>query len=828
MDSFYSRLIKRQFQLTTVRLFCIAVTIACAVTFSISLLSDRLEQLFAQQSKEVLAADLLLNSTTPLSSDQEEIIANTPVQTARTLVFQTMANANDEFMLASVKAASYNYPLRGQLQISTAAYGEAFASDKGPEPGEVWVENRVLHQLNLAIGDFINIGERSFPITRVLVFEPDRGGSFYSFTPRIMMHWQDIESTKVVQLGSRVRYGYLFASDKVNLESLTNALEKSLRANQSFVSVEESNEAIATTIQRAYRFLHVAAIIAILLGAVATALVSYQYTQEMTYQYAILRCLGLRSVKLILSILIPFILFTGIAIFAGLIIGTFAHLIILHGLGDLVPQQLPNASAKPFIISIMTTLIVVVSFTWPFLHQLVQTPPKLLLRRPETTHTPILTTMISASIGLFALAQIGISDWFLSITIILGLFAFVAITYALTNIIIKLLIRYNQSASVHARLGTRMLAANKRMVNIQIITIGTTIFCLALIYTLRDDLLLSWQSKVPVDAPNFFVINLFAKDKTKFSNELKNMGVNHSDLYPIVRGRLTTINDRPVREIVSKEARAGDNILNRDLALTSTASLPKDNNIIAGEWHSTSTPVAYNSISVEAELANKLGLNLGDELKFTVDTNTVQGIITSLRTVEWESFTPNFYMIFAPGNLQHLPTTFIGSFRLTPTQRPSISKFVTQFPSASFFDVNFLLERIQGITRQISFAIQMILYFSLAASLIVFMAIELILHHSRIYSTAIFKAVGAETKLVNKIYKAQFIVVGVAAGIFAYILNSIISFSLSHFIIESAFILNLKTIVLCLLITPMLIVFSGSLSVYKTQKTPAKKLLEQI
>ena len=236
MLSFYLRLITRQLRLTTVRLFCIAVTIACAVTFSISLLSDRLEQLFNQQSTEVIAADLLLTSTTPINDQQEAVISNSLLQTARTLVFQTMANANNEFMLASVKAVSDDYPLRGQLQISASAFGDPVASNHGPQPGEIWVENRILHQLNLAIGDNLNIGERTLLISRVLVFEPDRGGNFYSFTPRIMMHWQDVESTEVVQLGSRVRYGYLFAGNVDALTELKQTLIATLRSNQRFVT----------------------------------------------------------------------------------------------------------------------------------------------------------------------------------------------------------------------------------------------------------------------------------------------------------------------------------------------------------------------------------------------------------------------------------------------------------------------------------------------------------------------------------------------------------------------------------------------------------------
>ena len=827
MTGFYLRLIKRQTRLTTVRLFCVAVTIACAVTFSISLLSDRLEQLFEQQSKEVLAADLALTSTTPLSSDQDAIIANSAVKTARTLVFQTMANANNEFMLASVKATSNNYPLRGQLQISTTPFGEPVASRAGPAPGEIWVESRVLHQLNLSVGDSLNIGERSLPITHILIFEPDRGGSFYSFTPRIMMHWQDIDSTQVVQLGSRVSYGYLFAGNNTQLSSLKQLLTDTLRTNQKFTTIDEASAALATTLQRAYRFLHVTALIAILLGAVATTLVSYQYTQEMTYQYAVLRCLGLHGTKLTFAVLLPFILFTLLAIALGLATGAIAHIIILSGLAELIPEQLPPASAKPYVISILTSLVIVFSFTWPFLYKLVNTSPKLLLVQSETKQLNIWLALLSAGIGIFILVQLGISDWHLSISILLGLFIFIFATYYFIKLIFKLFVTLSKNSSVHAKLAARMLSANKRMANIQIIAIGVTIFCLALIYTLRDDMLSAWQSKVPEDAPNFFVINLFEQNKQSFIDELNQLGLASSELYPIVRGRLTTINNRPVRDVVSKESRRGDNILNRDLALTSATSVPKDNAIIQGKWHQNSSPLTYNTISIESELAEKLGIILDDELEFTVDTATVKGKITSIRTVEWESFTPNFYMIFAPGNLDHLPTTYIGSFKLTQEQRPFISSLVNKFPNASFFDVDFLLKRIQGISKQISFAIEIILYFSLAASLVVFTAIELILHHSRVYSTAVYKAVGAQTSLIKRIFRSQFIIVGITAGLFAYILNIIIGFTLTQFIIESEFVFNYKTALLCLLFTPLLIVISGLMSVQKTQQTPAKILLEQ-
>ena len=826
MISFYLKLIKRQSRLLTVQLFCVAVTIACAVTFSISILSDRLEQLFAQQSKEVLAADVLLQSTSPVSNEQKSIIENSSLQTATTLVFPTMASANDEFMLASIKAVSDSYPLRGELQTSKTAFGEAEAVGKGPSTGEVWVENRILHQLQLSVGDAINIGESSFPITRVLVFEPDRGGSFYSFTPRIMMHLQDVEATEVVQPGSRVRYGYLFSGDEKKLAALKNTMASSLRANQKFMTVDEAGEVLATTIQRAYRFLHVTALIAILLGAAATALVSYQYTSEMTYQYAVLRCIGLRGIKLISAVLFPFFFYTLLAIVLGLIGGAVTHLIILDGLGQLVPEKLPAASIKPYAVAVLTTIIIVSSFSWPFLRKLMRTSPKQLLTPTDDAQQPILLTFVTGSLGLFILVQLGTSDWYLSIGVLLGIFLFTLVTYLLIKAIINLFVYFSKRQSIHARLAARNIAANKHMTSSQTIAVGITVFCLALIYTLRDDMLSSWQSKVPHDAPNFFVVNLFEKDKSRFQDELNRLGITRSDLYPIVRGRLTTINDQPVREVVSKESRGGDNVFNRDLALTSTFQMPDENFIQKGSWHQQSNPLPYRSISIESQLAERLGLTLGDTLGFTVDTNTINGKISSIRTVEWESFTPNFYMIFAPGDLSQLPTTYLGSFRLNPSQRPLISEFVKQFPSASFFDVNFLLERIRGIAKQISFAIEAILYFSLFASIIVFIAIEVILHRSRVYTTAIYKAVGAQTKLIKRTYLSQFLIVGFSAGIFAYFLNVVIGFALTEFLIEGKFIFNYTTALICLVMTPLLIVISGLLSVQKSQRTPAKKLLE--
>ena len=827
MFSFYTKILTRQWRVVAIRLFCIAVAIACAVTFSITLLGDRLEQLFNSQAKEVIAADVALQSTTALTAQQQEIIANSTLRQAQTLTFRTMANANDEFLLSSVKAVSDNYPLRGQLQISDILFGPTRSIVKGPSQGEVWVEDRVLNELALELGQVLRIGEGEFKITQVLVYEPDRGNSFYSFTPRIMMHWQDIDITEIVQPGSRVSYRYLFAGVPGELQRLQNSITPTLQLNQEFITIDTANQTLATTLERAYRFLFITALIAILLGAVGAALVSYQYANEMTYQYAVFRCLGLQGKRMLGVVLIPFLIFTLIAIVIGLAFGGLAHVLLLNSLGELIPETLPLPSFKPFLLSVLTAMIVVASFAWPFLNKLLHTPPKLLLNRVETQKHPIIPTAVSMLAGLSILVFISSQHILMSTYIIVVLCGFIALTYFLTQLVINVVVKQSRSAKTSTRLTARMINSNRRIVSLQIIAIAITFFSLALITTIRDDLIVSWQSKVPEDAPNIFVINLFAAEKDEFVNELQHKNIPHSSLYPIVRGRLSAVNNQPIRKYASKETGRRDESLSRDLSLTWGMKLPQDNKIIEGSWHNKDELSDINTVSVEEGLADNLEIKLGDSLEFTIETRKVEATVTSIRSVEWESFTPNFYMIFYPGTLDGFPTTYITSFQLKKEQRLLLPELIKKFPSATFFDVEFLINRIRGIAQQMSYAVEAILYFSLFASLIIFIAIEVILRHYRNYSTAIYKAVGAKIKLIQKIFRLQFIIIGLIAGIIAYVLNVVISLVLSAYLIEGDYIFNIKTAILCLLITPFLVLFAGYFSIQRTCRIPAKHLLSE-
>jgi len=255
--------------------------------------------------------------------------------------------------------------------------------------------------------------------------------------------------------------------------------------------------------------------------------------------------------------------------------------------------------------------------------------------------------------------------------------------------------------------------------------------------------------------------------------------------------------------------------------------LPKDNKIIQGEWHKSQASDQGNAVSIEQGIAENLAVELGDTLTFTIETATVSTIVTSVRSVEWESFSPNFYMIFSPGTLDGLPTSYMTSLRLNNQQRTILPTLVELFPSATFFDVDFLLSRIRGITQKISYAVETVLYFALLSSILVFISIEMILRKHRIYSTAIFKAIGADTNLIQKVFRIEFILIGLISGVIAYILNLCISFGVTNYIIDGDLIFNGKTAFLCLVIAPVTVLIAGYISVFRTTQVSVIKLLSE-
>ena len=764
------------------RILFAALLIAVASSTAIGYFGARLNDAMLLRATEFLGADLVLTGSAPAASEQIEAGTELKLDHARVVEFSSVVATDDNLQLTSVKAADHHYPLRGTLRSAAAPY-QPEQPGAGPRPGEAWAEARLFAALDLRIGDQIEIGNKQLQLTRVLTYEPDRVGDFYSLTPRVLMHLDDLDATGVVQPGSRVRYRELWRGSPAQLQAYENAVKPELQPHQRIETAKDGNRQIGGALSRAERYLNLASLAAVLLAGVAVALSASRFAARRFDASALLRCLGLsrRETLALYGLQLGYL---GVAAsVAGALLGWTAQHGLFFLLRDLVVGEVPPATLWPALAGIATGLVALAGFALPPLAALGRVPPLRVLRR-DILPVPPSTWLVYGA----AVAALGLIMWRLSldlkITLALlggGLLATV-ILGGLLLLALRALRRSLSGASLSWRLGLGQLLRHPLAAAGQALAFGLILLAMALIALLRGELLDTWQNQLPDDAPNHFVLNVLPSDRDAFAQRIETLSDHAAPLYPVVPGRLVAINGEPVRQVVSKDSQ-GERATRRDLSLTWARELPSDNRLTAGQWWSGKHQ-ELPGVSVEAELADSLKIGLGDRLSFTVGGLTRDVSVTSLREVNWDSFQPNFYMIFEPETLQDLPSTYMTSFHLPAGKDRELVQLARDFPAATILQVQALLDQLRSILAQVSLAVEYVLLFVLAAGLAVLFAGLQATLDERIHQGALLRALGAERRLLLKARRAEFGVLGATSGLLAALGCELVSALLYHFVFD--------------------------------------------
>ena len=760
-----------------------ALLIAVAASTSIGYFGARLNDAMLLRATEFLGADLVLNGSEPATPAQIEAGKHLQLEHAQVVEFSSVIATDDDLQLSSVKAASDSYPLRGQLRSAAAPY-QAEEPGPGPQPGEAWAEARLFASLNLNIGDIIEVGSKPLRLTRVLTYEPDRVGDFYSLTPRVLMHLDDLAATGVVQPGSRVRYRELWRGPAADLERYRQAVEADLQPHQRLETAKDGNRQIGGALGRAEQYLNLASLAAVLLAGVAVALSASRFAARRFDASALLRCLGLSRREALGLYALQLGLLGLIASLAGALLGWAAQHGLFFLLRILVVSEVPPATFWPALSGIATGLVALTGFALPPLAALGRVPPLRVLRRDMLPIPPSSWLVYGA-----ALLALGLIMWRLSLDLKLtlaliggGLLATLLLG-GLLLAALKGLRRLLAGASLPWRLGLGQLLRHPLAAAGQSLAFGLILLAMALIALLRGELLDTWQDQLPADAPNHFVLNVLPADRDAFNERVQALSTSSVPLYPVVPGRLVAINGEPVRQLVSKESQ-GERAVRRDLSLTWAEELPADNHLTAGSWWQQGSADELPGVSVEAELAESLQLQLGDRLSFTVGGLTRDVTVTSLREVNWDSFQPNFYMIFEPGTLQDMPTTYMTSFHLPPGRDRELVQLARDFPSATLLQVEALLGQLRSILAQVSLAVEYVLLFVLAAGLAVLFAGLQATLDERIRQGALLRALGADRALLLKARRTEFGLLGATSGLLAALGCELVSALLYQFVFD--------------------------------------------
>lgn len=786
----------RDWRAGELRLLMLAVTLAVAALTAVGFFADRLQGGLSRDARALIGGDVVIssdNTPPPAFEQQARELGLTVVQT---LGFPTMGRAREEeggaARLVALKSVGEGYPLRGTLRVAESPSGADAPTREIPAPGTAWVDAALLVSLNLQVGQSLLLGDSSLTIGRIIVVEPDRGAGFMSFAPRVMINNADLPATGLVQPASRLNYRLAVVGDEARVARYNQWAQAELAKpgvrGIRLESLEGGRPEMQQTLERAEKFLNLVALLAALLCAVAVAIAARGFAQRHLDDCAMLRVLGLSQGTMARAYTLEFALVGLLASALGVAIGYAVHHVFVVLLAGLVEASLPPPGITPVLLGLGMGLTLMMAFGLPPVLQLAKVPPLRVIRRDVGQLKPATLAVLALGMAGFAALLLAASRDLLLGGIAVGGFAAAVLLFAVASYVAVRLLRASVNEATAPRalvMATRQLSARPAYAVVQISALSVGLLALVLLVLLRTDLISSWRNATPPDAPNRFVINVQPEQGDAFRQSLRSAGVERFDWYPMIRGRLVSINGAAVKPEDYPDDRAA-RLVDREFNLSNTATLPDNNPVVAGRW----TDNEADALSVEAGLAETLGLKLGDRLGFDIGGQLTEGRITSLREVDWASMRVNFFVVFPVATVPDVPVSFISAFRAPDGASAAGASFdnalVRQFPNITNVDMSQTIAQVQRVLGQVISAVEFLFAFTLAAGLVVLLAAITATRGEREREFAILRAVGAGSKLLRQVQRIELLGVGLLAGFLASVVAVAVGWALARFVFEFA------------------------------------------
>ncbi|HEX6637229.1 MAG TPA: FtsX-like permease family protein [Steroidobacteraceae bacterium] len=760
------RTLLREWRSGELGVLLLAITVAVAALTGVGFLVDRIGIAVDNQAGEVLAADLRLESGQAMDDTAIEEAQRRKLSIARNTGLFSVVFNGDFNQLTSLRAVSEKYPLRGKVMLSDEPFGTPELARGIPAVGEVWPDSRLAAALGATVGTELNIGAGTFKVSRILISRPDQGATFLELAPSLLMNERDLDATELIQPGSRVRRAQLFSGPREAIASFKKWLEANKKPNEEIEDVEDSAPQIKSAIDRSARFLSIASLVAVLLCAIAVAMAARRYVQRHLDSVALLKTLGATR-GFTLTVSLAQLLCIGLfAAIIGSLIGFGAQAWLVKVMQGWLRGDLPPPGLAPLGVGFLTAIAVLGGCALPPLLQLSRTPALRVLRRDVGPPPPMVVLAFGpALLAIAFLIWWVMRDLKIFTAFVVGLAAFSLVVAAAGWILVKLASRLRGGVGVSWRYGIANLGRRRTESIVQLSAFALGIMMLLVLTVVRNDLLGDWRRSLPADTPNFFFINIPSDQPEAFARFLEERGAGQVRVRPMVRARMTHINGKAIEDIEFATPR-GRGFATRDQNITWTGELNADNEITAGKWF-TSADTGKPLVSVSTEYFEELELEIGDTLQFDIAGETRTAAVASVRKVKWDSFQPNFFLIFAPGLLDGTQGTYMTAVHMDARNPKTIGDLVRTFPSVSVFNVDDLLAQVRSVIDKALAAVQSVFMFTLLAGLVVLIAAVQASREERRYESAMLRTLGARRSTVLKGLLSEFAMLGVLSGLLA-------------------------------------------------------------
>lgn len=783
MNPLFRPLLTQSFKTTGIYLLIIALTLAISATTALKFSNEQIQNAVALQAAEMLAGDLVLSDNEPLPEQWHDQAKQLDLKQSEVTFFSSMAYTDAQFVMVNVKAIDQAFPLRGELRVQPAK--------KSIQSGEIWLSPRAMDLLKVKLGDQLNIADAAFKVTAKIEQDSNQELGFSSFSPTVIISQADVARTNAIQVGSRIEYRLLMAGrpdDTQQYETLFKQQVKSANASaetpaevqgQEFEeqsslrlrNASEGNTRLMKPIANLDTFLQLANILTILLCGIAIALTAQRYVQQNQDHIALMRCIGATKQQ----ILSAYLALLGMVLLIAMLIGTVVGISLGYGLLQLMLQLIPNLQIEfsaiamllgPLPVAMLTSAVVLLGFVMPSLLQLLNTPPIRVIRQQEKSVQSMLWMLLTGTLSLIIFSVILTENLLLTAWVIGAIIVLCAVLYLTVWGVLKLLRNMKLNLSAYVRTPSQTA--------LQITALALGLSLITVLAVLRTDLLERWQQQLPEGTPNQFVYGLPPFEMPALKAQLEQNGWKSTPLYPNVRGRLVAKNDQPFAEELVKSS----NTLRRELNLTQSNRYPQDNVIVSGD----AALKQVGTVSVEANTAEELGIKIGDKLSFSLPEGILEAKVVNLRTVEWESFSPNFFFIFAPNTMDANAGSYLGSFYVPETDKGKLVPVIQQFSNTVFIDVSLILEEIKRIVNVLVQIVTILAVLVSISGFLVLMACLNLLMDERKREVALLRSFGSSKQKLKTMMSLEIGFIGLFAGIvsclFAEVISAIASYKM--------------------------------------------------
>jgi len=770
------RFLLRDWKAGELSLLAMALLICVASITTVGFFTNRVERAMHQQSSELLAADFVIAAKREINKERTEISKSFNVQTSYMNLFRSVILVNGEVQLVEVKAIDGNYPLRGKLLISDKQFSEKYASkaDIGsgaPESGEVWVVPRLLQAMNIPLGTQITLGARKFTVSKIIEYEPDRGGDFFRMAPRLMMNRNDLMSTHLVMQGSRINHRLLIAGEQEAVDTYIKYVRKNPNPGEELISVRDGRPEIRFAFERAEFFLNIVALISVLLGSIATAMAAQRYTRRHVDTVAILRAQGLSQYRIFSIFMLEMFSFALVVSLLGCLLGYLAQFALTEIMSNLIIADLPQPDLTPIFVGAMTGMIALLGFVLPPIWLLKNAPPIRVLRRDEGVSV-FSKSFVFIFIGsIFALWVWRLGDSAIVQYVLAGTIGTLISLYITAKLTVYLLGPLRGLMGVSWRYGLANLTRRSNLASLQITAFGLGIMFILLNGEIRNELLSGWRNTMPTDTPNYFVTNVQKDQLAGVKAFFTEKGIAPPDFSPMIRGRLLDINGKQVRADDFEHPQA-KNLILHEFNLSWRKDLPEGNKIIDGRWWQPEEAGAQ-FISLDPVIAERFSLKVGDKLKFDIAGSQKELELLNTRGVDWGSFRVNFFTLLPHGLLEEYPANWVTSLHLQGNESEHLVELIRRYPSISIIDIDVIISRIRTLMDRISVAVEYLLGFTLVIGVIIMLTALKTTQDERQQEAALLHTLGASRKWILRGVLMEFLLLGAIAGGIAGIAASV-------------------------------------------------------